>query len=63
MFYFHVFFDEVRNRQIVASIYMLNDARYTVADPRNTISVQRLHSTKEKACEALYSIGSSKHLD
>ena len=23
----------------------------------------RLHSTKEKVCEALYSIGSSKHLD
>ena len=36
---FSCFFDEVRNRQIVASIYMLNDARYTVADPRNTISV------------------------
>ena len=36
---FSCFFDEVRNRQIVASIYMLDDARYTVADPRNTISV------------------------
>ena len=36
--HFHIF-DKVSNRQIVASIYMLNDPRYIVADPRSTISV------------------------
>ena len=35
-------FDEVCNRQIVASIYMLNDPRYIVADPRYTISALHL---------------------
>ena len=36
---FSCFFNAVRNGQIVASIYMLNDPRYIVADPRYTISV------------------------
>ena len=39
MFYFHTFFDEVSKGQIFLSIYMVNDQRYTVADPRYTISV------------------------
>ena len=32
MFSFHTFFDEVSNRQILPSTYMVNDPRYTVAD-------------------------------
>ena len=36
---FSYFFEEVCNRPIVASIYMLNDPRYIVAYPRYTISV------------------------
>ena len=49
-----IFFDEVCNRHVFPSIYMLNDPRYTVADPRYTSSVLHIlpsHTLEYRARE------------
>ena len=51
---FSYFFDGVCNRHVFPSIYMLNDPRYTVADPRYTSSVLHIlpsHTLEYRASE------------
>ena len=60
---FSYFFEEVCNRPIVASIYMLNDPRYIVAYPRYTISVLHIlpsHTFKFRPREHWKNIYSSR---
>ena len=52
--FFSYFFDEVCNRHVFPSIYMVNDPRYTVADLRYTSSVLHIlpsHTLEYRARE------------